>query len=104
MFSPGAQLVLAAPDKVSKLLVVGVVVMLDSVQQRRRDLHQRVVGHLLLLAAGVAVVQVVHLVCELWETVKDREGSPEVERAAAEASFHSPIQVELLKVFHRMRA
>lgn len=63
--SPGAQLVLAAPNKVPKLLVVGVVVVLDSVEQRRRDFHQRVVGQLLLLAAGVAVVQVVHFVGDL---------------------------------------
>lgn len=45
--------------------------MLDSVQQRRRDLHQGVVGHLLLLATRVAVVQVVHLVCHLCEKELD---------------------------------
>lgn len=68
--SPGAQLILTAPDKVSKLLIVGVVVMLNSVEQRRSDLHQSVVGHLLLFATGVAIVQVVNLVCNLC---KDRE-------------------------------
>lgn len=52
---------------------MGVVVVLDSVEQRRRDFHQRVVRHLLLLAAGVAVVQVVHFVCYLCEGKETQE-------------------------------
>lgn len=36
---PGPQLILTAPDKVSKLLVVGVVVVLDSEEHGGRDLH-----------------------------------------------------------------
>lgn len=63
--SPGSQLIFAPPDEISKLLVVGVVVVLHPVKQRRGNLHQSVVGRLLLLAAGVAVVQVIHLVCYL---------------------------------------
>lgn len=40
--------------------------VLDSVEQRRWDFHQHVVGQLLLLAAGVAIVQVVHFVSDLY--------------------------------------
>lgn len=69
--SPGAKLVLTAPYKVPKLLVVGVIVVLDSVEQRRWDFHQSVVGQLLLLATCVAIVQVVHLVSDLWGGGKD---------------------------------
>lgn len=64
---PGPQLVLAAPDEVSKLLVVGVVVVLDSEEHGSRDLHQGVVGCLLLLPARVAVVEVVDFVSYLWK-------------------------------------
>lgn len=64
---PGPQLVLAAPDEVSKLLVVGVVVVLDSEEHGSRDLHQGVVGCLLLLPARVAIVEVVDFVSYLWK-------------------------------------
>lgn len=64
---PGPQLVLTAPDEVSKLLVVGVVVVLDSEEHGSRDLHQRVIGCLLLLPTGVAVVEVVDFVSYLWK-------------------------------------
>lgn len=59
---PGPQLILTAPDKVSKLLVVRVVVVLDSEEHGRGDLHQRVVGCLLLLPTGIAIVEVVDFV------------------------------------------
>lgn len=64
---PGPQLVLTAPDKVSKLLVVGVVVVLHSEEHGSRDLHEGVVGCLLLLPARVAVVEVVDFVSYLWK-------------------------------------
>lgn len=64
---PGPQLVLTAPDKVSELLVVGVVVVLDSEEHGSGDLHQRVIGRLLLLPTGVAVVEVVDFVSYLWK-------------------------------------
>lgn len=59
---PGPQLVLAPPDEVAELLVVRIVVVLDSEQHRGRDLHQRVVGSLLLLSTCVPIVQIVDLV------------------------------------------
>lgn len=65
-FIPGPQLILTSPDKVAKLLVVRVVVMLDSEQHWGWDFHQRVVGSLLLLATCVPIVQIVDLVCYLW--------------------------------------
>lgn len=64
---PGPQLVLTTPHEVSKLLVVGVVVVLDSEQHGSGDLHQRVVGRLLLLPTGVAIVEVVDFVSYLWK-------------------------------------
>ena len=64
--APGAQLILAPPDKIAELLIVSVVVVLDSEQHGGRDFHQRVVGSLLLLAAGVPIVQIVDLVGYLW--------------------------------------
>ena len=60
--APGAQLILAPPDKIAELLIVSVVVVLDSKQHGGRDFHQRVVGSLLLLAAGIPIVQIVDLV------------------------------------------
>lgn len=68
---PGAQLILTAPDEVAKLLVVGVVVMLDAEEHGSGDLHQRVIGRLLLLPTGVAVVEVVDFVSYLWKGSKD---------------------------------
>lgn len=70
---PGPQLILAAPDEVPELLVVGVVVVLDSEEHGSRDLHQRVVGCLLLLPAGVAVVEVVDLVSYLWKEPRGQD-------------------------------
>lgn len=64
---PWPQLILTAPDEVSKLLVVGVVVVLDSEEHGSRDLHQCVVGCLLLLPTGVAIVEVVDFVSYLWK-------------------------------------
>lgn len=69
-FSPGAQLVFTTPHEVSKLLIVGIVVMLDSIKHRRRNFHQHIVGHLLLLSTGVAIVQVVHPVCYFCQEEK----------------------------------
>lgn len=64
---PGPQLILAAPDEVSKLLIVGVVVVLDSEEHGSGDLHQGVIGRLLLLPTGVAVVEVVDFVSYFWK-------------------------------------
>lgn len=64
---PGPKLVLTAPDEVSKLLIVGVVVVLDSEEHGSGDLHQRVIGCLLLLPTGVAVVEIVDFVSYLWK-------------------------------------
>lgn len=64
---PGSKLIFTAPDKVSKLLVVGVVVVLDSEEHGSGDFHQCVIGCLLLLAAGVAIVEVVDFVSYLWK-------------------------------------
>ena len=69
---PGPQLILTAPDEVSKLLIVGVVVVLDSEEHGSGDLHQRVIGRLLLLPTGVAVVEVVDFVSYLWKGSGDR--------------------------------
>lgn len=70
---PGPQLVLAAPHEVPELLVVGVVVVLDSEEHGSGDLHQRVIGRLLLLPTGVAVVEVVDLVSYLWKEPRGQD-------------------------------
>lgn len=59
---PGAQLVLAPPGELAEALVALVVVVENAVQGGGAQVHQRVVGRLLLLAAGVTVEQVVDLV------------------------------------------
>lgn len=64
---PGPQLILTAPDEVPKLLIVGVVVVLDSEEHGSRDLHEGVVGCLLLLPARIAIVEVVDFVSYLWK-------------------------------------
>lgn len=46
---------------------MGVVVVLDPEEHGSRDLHQGVVGCLLLLPARVAVVEVVDFVSYLWK-------------------------------------
>lgn len=100
MVSPRAQLVLAAPDKVSKLVVEGIVVVLDSVEQRRRYFHQDVVGHLLLLATGITIVQAVEFVCYFCEEGRDGdetetsqlflgERPPEHDGSTTAPAFHS---------------
>lgn len=43
-----------------------VVVEEDPVQARRAQVQQSVVGCLLLLAAGVAIEEIVDLVCYFW--------------------------------------
>lgn len=67
---PGSELVFTSPHKVSELLVVRVVMMLNAIQQRGRDLHQGVIGRLLLLSTRVAIIQVVNFVCDLCERTK----------------------------------
>lgn len=47
--------------------------VLDSEEHGSRDLHQRVVGRLLLLPAGVAVVEVVDLVSYLWKEARGQD-------------------------------
>ena len=66
MLIPGPQLVLTPPDEVAELLIVRVVVVLDSEQHGGWDLHQHVVGSLLLLATCVPIVQIVDLIRYLW--------------------------------------
>lgn len=63
---PGPQFIFTPPDKVAELLIVRIVVVLDSEQHRGWDLHQCVVGSLLLFSTCVPIVQIVDLVSYLW--------------------------------------
>lgn len=63
---PGPQLIFTAPSELPKALVVLVVVVKDSVQAGGTQVQQSVVSCLLLLTAGVAVEEVVDLVCYFW--------------------------------------
>lgn len=63
---PGPQLIFTAPGELPKALVVLVVVVKDSVEAGGAQVQQSVVGCLLLLAARVAVEEVVDLVCYFW--------------------------------------
>lgn len=65
MTVPGSQLVLAPPGELSEALVALVVVVEHPVQGGGAQVHQSVVGRLLLLPAGVAVEQVVDLIGDL---------------------------------------
>lgn len=65
---PGPQLVLAPPGELAEALVALVVVVEDAVQGGSAQVHQRVVGRLLLLAAGVTVEEVVDLVSDFWKS------------------------------------
>lgn len=60
---PGSELVLTPPGEFSEAFVALVIVVEHAVERRRSQVHQGVVGRLLLLPAGVAVEQVVDLVC-----------------------------------------
>lgn len=46
--------------------------VLDAKEHGSGDLHQRVIGRLLLLPTGVAVVEVVDFVSYLWKGSRDR--------------------------------
>lgn len=59
---PGSKLILTPPGEFSKALVALVVVVEHAVERRRSQVHQSVVGCLLLLPTGVAIKQVVDLV------------------------------------------
>lgn len=63
---PGPQLIFTAPGELAKALVVLVVVVKDAVQAGGAQVQQSVVGCLLLLATGVAIEEVVDLVCYFW--------------------------------------
>lgn len=63
---PGPQLIFTAPGELPKALIVLVVVVKDSVEAGGAQVQQSVVGCLLLLAAGVAIEEVVDLVCYFW--------------------------------------
>lgn len=70
---PGAQLVLTPPGELSEAFVTLVVVVEDAVQRGSSQVHQRVVGRLLLFAAGVAIEQVIDLVSYFWSGEKKKE-------------------------------
>lgn len=59
---PGSKLILAPPGEFSKALVALVVVVEHAVERWRSQIHQSVVGRLLLLPTGVAVKKVVDLI------------------------------------------
>lgn len=73
--------------------------VLDSVEQRRRYFHQDVVGHLLLLATGIAIVQAVEFVCyfceeggdgdetETWQLLVERPPPPNMTGARLHPLF-----------------
>lgn len=69
---PGSQLVLAPPGELSEALVALVVVVEHPVQRGGAQVHQSVVGRLLLLPAGVAVEQVVDLIGDLCRDENNR--------------------------------
>lgn len=66
MSLPGSQLILTAPGELPKALIVLVVVVKDAVQAGGAKVQQGVVGGLLLLATGIAIEEVVDLVCNFW--------------------------------------
>lgn len=72
---PGAQLVLAPPGEFTEAFVALVVVVEHAVEGGSAQVHQGVVGRLLLLAAGVTVEEVVDLISYFW---KGRHGDPSV--------------------------
>lgn len=63
---PGPQLVLAPPSEFSETLVALVVVVEHTVEGGGAQVHQGVVGRLLLLPAGVAVKEVIDLIGDFW--------------------------------------
>lgn len=60
---PGSKLILTPPGEFSKALVALVVVVKHSAQCGSAQVHQSVVSCLLLFPAGVAVKQVIYLIC-----------------------------------------
>lgn len=60
---PGPELILTAPGELPKAFIALVVVVEDTVQRGWAQIHQHVVGCLLLLPACVAIEQVVNFVC-----------------------------------------
>lgn len=69
---PGSQLVLTPPGEFTKALVALVVVVKHTVQCRSAQVHQSVVSCLLLLPTGVAVKQVIYLICNFWKYIDKR--------------------------------
>lgn len=63
---PGPQLILAPPSEFSETLVALVVVVEHTVEGGGAQVHQGVVGRLLLLPAGVAVKEVIDLIGYFW--------------------------------------
>lgn len=63
---PGPQLILAPPSEFSETLVALVVVVEHTVEGGGAQVHQGVVGRLLLLPAGVAIKEVIDLIGYFW--------------------------------------
>lgn len=88
---PGPQLILTAPGELPKALVVLVVVVQDSVEAGGAQVQQSVVGCLLLLAARVAVEEVVDLVCYFWAegqgVFSGVQGKARIKPTRAQAQF-----------------
>lgn len=64
---PWSQLVLTPPGEFSEALVALVVVVEHTVERGSTQVHQSVVGRLLLLPTGVAIEQVVDLIRYFWK-------------------------------------
>ena len=62
---PGAQFILTPPGEFSKTLIVLVIVVEDSMESGGAQIQECVVGGLLLLPTGVAIEEIVDLVCYL---------------------------------------
>lgn len=59
---PGSKLILTPPGELPKALIALVVVVENSMQSRGAQVHQSIIRRLLLLAARVAVKQVVDFI------------------------------------------
>ena len=67
---PGAQFILTPPGEFSETLIVLVIVVEDSMESGGAQIQKRVVGRLLLLPAGIAIEEIVDLVCYFWQWEK----------------------------------
>lgn len=83
---PGSQLILTPPGEFPEALVALVVVVEHAAKRRSTQIHQSVVGRLLLLPTGVTVEQVVDLIRYFWKG-KHTDNSESITAAANDGWF-----------------